>query len=160
MASRQNTLSETRLVAEFLAARFPTSHTMQHVRVGAIPTDLAPSGLTSAELSALGVWRRWVDAIAVEDRRLWVIEGGLVPDPGDVSRLQLYLRLIRATPELQQWWDLPARGLLVYAVLDPAVGMMAAEAGLVVEIYRPPWIDQYFAQRRPRDNRSPVAGVG
>ena len=144
------------MLSEWLAVRYADRRILQRFRVGSVHPDLAIPGLTDSEMRMVGVWRRWVDAIVIGDGELLVVEAGVVPDPGDVSQLSLYLRLLPATPELADYRKWPAHGVLLYAVDDPVTRQLAAEAGHVVEIYRPSWVDQYLEQLWPRQRRAPL----
>lgn len=151
-----NTMAESRLVSGYLADRWPGFRTLQRVRVGTIPADLYRDGLDEAELRALGVWRRWVDALIVAPPDLHVVEAGIIAAPGDLSQLQLYLRLVPETPDLAEFAGLRVRGRLVYAVPDPVLEDMARQAGIACERYSPPWVTEYLARRRFRDRRPPL----
>ena len=154
---RRWTGAETRLVAEYLPLRWPGRRHLQRVRVGRIPSELPTDALAPEELRMLGVWRRWVDAMVVDPPVLWVIEAGVVPDPGDISRLGLYLRLLPDTPELSDLLRLRPRGRLLYAVDDPVLARMAVEAGYEYEVWTPSWVPDYLRSRRPAHRRAPLS---
>lgn len=147
---------ETRLVAEFLAVRFPDARTMQRVRLGTIPGELPADGLEPAELRLLGTWRRWADALVIMPEELVLIEGAVRPDPGDVSQLELYMHLLPLTPELEELRSRPARGLLLYAIDDPVIRRLAADRNFTVEIFRPAWVEEYLSTLYPRKQRAPL----
>lgn len=149
--------AESRLVSEFLAVRFPDARTMQRVRVGRIPRELALDGLSPAEVRMLGIWRRWVDAIVFTDRDVTLIEAAVRPNPGDVSQLELYMHLFPMTPEFAEYKNTPLRGMLVYAIPDPVIEVLAARRGYTVQIYHPPWVDDYFAKFAARMKRAPLS---
>lgn len=155
-ASGQKVMAESRLVSEYLADRWPGRRHLQRVRVGGIPAGLTVDDLDPAELVALGVWRRWVDALVVDPPSLHVIEAGLVASPGDLSQLQLYLRLVPQTPELSDLATLQLKGRLVYAIADPVLTAMAREQGIACETYCPPWVGPYLAERHHRHRRPPL----
>ena len=148
---------ESKLVSEFCAIRYPDRRTIQRVRVGQIPTDLDVAGLDPSEIRMLGVWRRWVDAIVVDPPLLRVIEAAMLPDPGDISQLELYMHLIPMTPDLEEFMDLTPVGLLVYAIDDPMIHRLAADRGYGVEIYQPAWLKQYLDRVFPRERRAPLS---
>lgn len=150
---------ESKLVAEFAAVRYPDKRTIQRVRVGQIPSEIDVEGLDPAEIRMLGVWRRWVDLVIVDPPFLRVIEAAMLPDPGDISQLDLYMQLIPATPELQEFIDLEPRGMLVYAIDDPVIRRLAADRGYTVEIYQPAWLSQYLERVFPRERRAPLSAL-
>jgi len=132
---------------------------LQRVRVGQIPAELDTDGLEEAEIRMLGVWRRWVDLLIVDPPYLRVVEAAMIPDPGDVSQLELYLYLIPKTPDLEEFVDLRPVGLLVYAVDDPTIRRLASDRGYAVEIYQPAWLGQYLARVFPRERRAPLSQI-
>ena len=152
-----NVLAESRLVSEYLADRWRGFRTLQRVRVGTLPAELRFQDLTAAELRMVGVWRRWVDAIVVAPPVLWVIEAGIIASPGDLSQLEMYLRLVPETPELQEFASLAPTGRLVYALPDPVLTVMARERGIACEEYAPMWVADYLQTRRERQRRAPLA---
>lgn len=160
MAKRSWTPVETQLVSEFCAVRYPDREVWQKVRVGQIPDELPVEGLEPSEVKMLGVWRRWVDAIVFDDHRLILIEGAVVPNPGDISQLELYLRLCPMTPELYEFRTWPMQGMLVYGVDDPVVRELAARRTLAFELYQPAWLGQYLSRLFPRHRRAPLSQIG
>jgi hypothetical protein len=147
---------EARLLSEYLAVTVPAARIMQRVRVGSLHPSLDIPGLTPEERRLAGVWRRWVDAIVDTGHELILVEAAVNPDPGDVSQLDLYMRLFPGTPELQEFAGRPVRGLLVYAIDDPTLRAMAAERGFTVAIYRPRWVDAYVLTLAARRRRAPL----
>jgi len=158
-ARREWSPVESKLVGEFAATRYPNCRTLQRVRVGQIPGDLDVAGLDEAEIRMLGVWRRWVDLLIVDPPVLRVVEAAMMPDPGDVSQLELYLHLLPSTPELQEFMDLRPVGMLVYAIDDPVIRRLAADRGYTVQIYQPVWLAQYLERIFPRERRAPLSAL-
>jgi hypothetical protein len=148
---------ESRLLSEFLAVRFPGLRTLQRARVGRIPAELDDQTDSPAVRAMTGVWRRWVDAIVIGNHKITIIEAGIVPDPGDVSRLEMYLDLFPRTPEFQPYALWQRTGLLVHAVADPVVEALAARRGILVHVFTPPWVRDYLTSLYPRKSRAPLA---
>jgi len=146
---------ESRLLSEWLAVRFPDAHVIQHVRVGTYRPAIDITGLTPEEIRALSVWRRWVDAVVLQDHLVTLIEASVIPDVGHVAELELYLELWPMTPEYAEWRDVPTEGLLLYAVDDPVVRELAARRTIGVEVYHPPWVDEYLRRLPPRKRQAP-----
>lgn len=153
---RQRLQVETRLVGEYLAERYPDARTFQRCRIGPLPPGLPTAGLSEAETRTLWVWRRWVDAIAVVDHRVILIEAGLLPDLGDISKLVGYMRMFRGSPDWQEYRDWPLEGELVWAVDDPVGRRLALDAGLRVVLFHPAWVDEYLATLAARHRRAPL----
>lgn len=146
---------ETRLVAEYLAWRWPHVRTQQRVRLGRVPHELPRDGLSPEEFRALGVWRRWADAVVFARLGTIIIEAGIIPDPGDCSKLEHYVDLFHETPEFQDRHSLPVRGHLLYAVDDPLLHRLADRHGLTMEVWTPAWVGPYLDSRSPSQRRAP-----
>jgi hypothetical protein len=155
--AKQYQPAETRLLAEYLAARYSHALVMERVRLGTISPRVQGVVLTDAEIRALGTARRWADAVIVEPDLLTVVEASIIPGPGKISQLQVYFQLVAHTPELQPYVGRPQRGLLLWAVDDPVSRRVAAAAGLLVDLYHPDWVDVYLAAKQPRYRQAPRA---
>jgi len=147
---------EMRLVSEYLAANYADYTTQTRVRLGSVHSDLHPEKLSPAELRAVGVWRRWADAIVVMPDRLILIEAAIRPNPGDISQLELYEHLLPKTPELAEHSGKRIEKVLLYALEDPVIVAMARERGIRVVYFRPAWVEEYLAILYPRERRSPL----
>lgn len=145
---------EEEMLAEYLATRWPQTRVLTRVRLGPVKPEGQDPTLTAEEQKLLGsVWRRWADAVLITDTELIVVEAKLIPDPRDVSQLELYLHLAAVTPELAEVRHLPRRGLLVFGVDDPFTSRLAAGHGLSVEIFRPSNWGAWLRSKRDREKR-------
>jgi hypothetical protein len=149
---------ERRLLAEWLALRYPDARIQQQVRLGAYQPTIATKDLDRSELKALGVWRRYADAIVFHHTALILIEASIPADVGYVSRLHLYRRLIPLTPELAEFVTLPVVMLYLCAIEDPVVTAMAREAGIRVEVHQPPWVADFIGTLERNKQRPPKSG--
>ncbi len=156
--ARGYTQREGRLVTEWVTAAFPQAHVAYRVRLGAFDPSLADTALTDAQLRALGVFRRYVDALVLERDRVHLVEGKILSRPGALEQLELYARLFPLTPAYQAYRDLPLVQHLVVAVRDPVVEGMARERGVLFHEYHPAWVDEYLQQLRPRDRSPSLSG--
>jgi len=147
---------ETRLLAEYLATKYPAATHLTRVRVGSYRPDLELQGYSPAETRALGVWRRWADAVVVEPAKVTIVECSVLPQIGKAAQLWLYMQLWPKTPEHAALKDLPFSGLLVYAVPDPTINQFAALLGFSVELFRPGWVDTYLSTLAARTTRAPL----
>ncbi len=147
---------ERRLLAEWLARRYPHDRVQQQVRLGAITPTIGTEELTPSELAALGMFRRFADALVYRPDRLVLIEASIPPHPGYISQLLLYRRLVPLTPELVSFHALPVEPVYLVAIEDPVVTALARDAGIRVEVFRPAWVLGYLAERAGRRGR----GVG
>jgi len=147
---------EMRLVAEYLAKHYPGYETLTRVRLGSVREDLVSSEFTEAELRAVGVWRRWADAVVVMPDRLVLIEAKIRPSPGDISQLELYEHLLPFTPELADHKHKRIEKVLLWALNDEVVAAMARQRGIRVVMFKPSWVDDYLATLYPRERRAPL----
>jgi len=147
---------ELQLVAEYLVKEYPGAIHMLRVRLGGLHPSLDSETLTDPEKRLLSPFRRWADAIVIKDDEMVLIEAAIMPEPGDVSKLELYSRLVYSTAELEEYRDLPLVGELVYAIEDPLVIVMARERGFRVKYFRPKWVDDYLKERAERMRRAPL----
>lgn len=151
---------EMRLVSEYIARYYPNSITMTRVRLGPTHPELLGEGLSQEEINMLKAWRRWADAIVITRAKLYLIEGAILPDPGDVSKLILYEYLLRYTPELQQYLDRDIVKVLLLAIQDPVLERIARPAGIQVVYYCPDWVREYIRSLAQRKQRAPLTYLG
>jgi hypothetical protein len=147
---------EMRLVAEYLAKNYPNNETRTRVRVGSIHPELKPEQLSPAEKRAVGVWRRWADALVIMRHKIILIEAAIRPSPGDISQLELYKHLLPKTPELADHKGKTIEMVLLFALEDPVIVELARERGIKVVYFHPPWIDDYLKLLYPRERRAPL----
>jgi hypothetical protein len=149
---------ERRLLSEWLALRYPDQETWQQVRLGAFQQTIANAQLDITELRALGVWRRYADALVFKESSLLLIEASLVSEPGYISQIELYARLIPLTPELEVFWAWPIEMLYLVALEDPVVTANARDRGIRIEVFTPIWIPDYFAGLEKRKSVATRSG--
>ena len=147
---------ERRLVSEWTRLTFPNAHVKEAVRLGAVEPALQDAHLSENELRAMGVFRRWVDALVVEPHVVHLIEGKIRNQPGALEQLDLYERLLPLTPELHDIRHLPVRKHLVWVIRDTVVESLARDRGILVHEYHPPWVDDYLKLLEPRHRRPPA----
>jgi len=150
---------EMRLLSEFLAEHYQGVEYRTRIRLGKIQPRLDGKYITEEERLNLGTFRRWADALVILPDRLILIEAKIRPQPGVISQLQLYKRLLPNTPELQRFRDRPLEMLLVYAIRDDLLISMAREEGIRCIQYRPAWVDEYLKELYPRERRATRSGL-
>lgn len=151
---------EEEMLGEYLAAYHPECRVMTRVRLGPIQPLTLAEVLSPEEVRMVGnQFRRWADAVCVEAGRLLVIETKMMPDPRDISQLQLYLDLIDVTPEFQELAKLPRTGILVWPIDDPYSHALATKHGLEVRIFKPSHFAQWLSTIRARESRPARTGL-
>lgn len=148
---------ETRLVSEYIAKFWPDHSYGTHVQLGTLQPRLKGRWSTEQTQRLLGVFRRWCDGLVFLPDRILLIEGKILPQPGVISQLELYERLIPKTPELAEYKYKPIEKVLVCGIDDPQVTEMARERGIKVVVFQPPWLDAYLdalyaRERTPSQN--------
>lgn len=146
---------ELRLVSEYITEYYPKYRSYTRVRLGAIHPGLEPEKYLPAERKMIGVWRRWADAIIIRHRDLILIEAAIRPEPGDISKLLLYERLIPYTPEFYDYKTWPVIKELVYAIEDPLIVSMCREVNIRPRKFKPKWVDEYLKTLFFRERRAP-----
>jgi len=145
--------------AEFVAAYVDTFYSGERalfrVSLGAIETELPTEELTAEEMAILGRTRRWADCVVIRTNELVLIEGALRPALGDVSTLQGYSRMLKVTPELLDYRDLPIKMELVGCIYDPVVDQLCREAGIRYVTWTTPEALDYINRLAPRFRKSP-----
>lgn len=149
---------ERRLVAEWLASRYPDAYTEQNVRLGSMPLEFGNQDLDPMEAKLVhNAFARWADAIVYLDDRVIVVEGKIVAHPVALGQLQLYKRLLPFTPTIALAPRARIELRLVYGVPDELVVAMAREQGIEVEQFKPAWVDEYLNTRFHRQRGAPLA---
>lgn len=146
-----------RMLSEWLVKTYPKDYYVTRVRLGRVPAVLITADMPEEEARMLGVWRRWADALVIKPDRLILIEAAIRPDPGDISKLQLYASLLPCTTEYEEHKDKPIELLLLYSLEDPVIVALAREQGIRTVYYKPAWLSDYLAILYPRERRAPLS---
>lgn len=144
-----------RMISEWLAQEYPQADYKTQIRLGRIQPRLAGQFISDEEVRMLGSFRRFADAMVFLPDRLVLIEAAIRPDPGDISKLELYLELIPNTPELAEFAHLPVEVVLLYAMPDDVLLYLARKKGFRLAYFRPAWVEEYLAELYPREQRAP-----
>jgi len=149
---------ESRLVSEWVYATFPQAHVIFRAYLGAFDAALQDAAKSEAELRALGVWRRYADALVALPDEVHLVEAKVRGTPGVLEQLDLYARLFPLSPDYQHLLGRTVVRDLVWAIADPVIEGMARERGIRVHLFHPPWVDEYLATLRPRDRTPTLPG--
>lgn len=150
--------AETRLLNEYLRDRYPDAVTLVKPRLGAFPAGLIRDTTDDAERRFASNFRRWADAIVIEDEQLIVIEA-VMWDPGrKVGQIQAYIKLVPHTPELEEYHGLPIVGEIVTAQHDPLAQEVIEDAGFRYVHYEPEWMEEWLSLYPARKRRPAFTG--
>jgi len=147
---------ETRLVLEWLAATYPKSHWMTHVRLGSMPAGLATDNLDDQQAMMVhSTFARWADAVVALPDRTLLVEAKVVLHPNALAQLMVYRRLAPYTPGLSIRVDLPIEPVVLYARPDEVVLQLAAELRITAVRYDPDWVEEYLRSLALRKSSAP-----
>ena len=152
------TLGEMLMLSEYVAHEYPGARAFLRLGLGTIETVVTMPGLEAADLGQFKGLRRYADAVIILPTELILLEAKMRAEPGAIAQLGLYARLVPLTPELQPYLDRPLVKELVFAIPDPVVSLLAADAGVRIKTYRPAWLAQWSAERNRRKSRVPRTG--
>ncbi len=146
---------EQQFLGEWMARFRPDARVLTHVRLGPIRPALQGVTLTALEMAALGLWRRWADALVILPDRLELVEAKILQSPTQNAQLELYAHLLPDTPELVEFRGRRIDKVALVALEDPAATFLARSVGIQVVVWRPPWIGKWMDARGPRASRAP-----
>jgi len=144
---------EMQMLAEWIAKTQQGKRVLQRVRLGSPSSSVPTAEMGPEEMAMVGVWRRWADAVILEDKGVTIVEAAIRPQPGKISQLELYAMLFPHTPEMEAWKGLPISLLLLYAIEDPATILLARGRGILCIEYKPSWLPAYLDILMPRERR-------
>lgn len=150
---------EMRLVSEYIAKTYPGESFKMNVRLGSLHPRLQGRFLSEAEQRMVGVFRRYADGLIFLQNEVILIEAAIRPQPGKISILELYKRLIPMTPDLAEIKDKPVRMVLLCAIDDPVMTQLAREKGIEVVMFRPQWVDEYIETLYPREQTATLTSL-
>lgn len=136
---------ETQFLAEWINEFHPHERVMFRVRLGKIKRDSLPQDLDESEIKMLSVYKYWADAIIIRSDELILVEAKLKPSTAVIGQIMLYRKLIKETPDLEPYWHLPIRAVLLQATYEGYVNEMCESMGIQVIYWCPPWVKDYLA---------------
>lgn len=152
----------TRLIREWAALRYPGAPMTEQLRLG--PTEEMAVGvvISPAYVNALRVTNWYADGVLQTPDEILVIESKMKPNPGAVGQVLFYMRLAITTPALLESLHKPLVPVVLFAERDDTVATFAKQLGCRVEVYSPPWLEEYlskvqFRYRSPGSNSAPTA---
>jgi hypothetical protein len=135
---------EGRLIAEYIAEKFPGARVTFGCPLGPIPEKMiATLGPRKALRFARGL-RPEVDALAIQDHKLIMVEAKIQRWVDGIAKLPVYKSLVPTTPELEPYWHYEVEMRLCFPWTSETIEEAARNAGVVLDIFHPPWIDDYL----------------
>ena len=144
---------------EWLMKTYPPGTWQTNVRLGAPSEELLSRIRTPEEARALKPWMAQADAVVILSDKVVIVEALVRPEWWKIFQLHQYAKLFKHTPEFAEHWHKPLELVLLTTQDSPFHLKMAAEYGVRVVIYRPPWLEPYMASLRPRTRRPPGSHI-
>ena len=135
---------ETRMLSEWIGEHFPNSRVLLQVKVGIVEPRGPLGPLTPAERRAIGVNRRYADAIIIEPERLVLIEASVKAKAAKLGDLLVYSQAIPFTEELEEFRNLPIQAVLLSGIEDMFLRMTAEKMGFEFHVFQPVWLTEYL----------------
>lgn len=137
---------ERRLIAEYIAEKFPKARVIFGCRLGPAPEKLiATLGPRKALRVARGM-RPEVDAIVIQDHKLIMVEAKILKWIDGIAKLPLYKNLVATTPELEAFQGFDIEMRLCFPWFSETIEAAANSLGVILDIYHQPWIDEYLTE--------------
>lgn len=113
------------------------------------PTPQIPNGqyVDPKYLPALRAFNRYADLVGISRGEIQVVEAKMMADPGAISQLQHYVDLVRTTPLIRTYPNQIVTPILLWAIDDPIISQRAQAAGIRVEIFTPPWVNEWLKRK-------------
>ena len=142
MSVRQYTARETRWVAEYVQLRFPKSFNDGKYMFQ------VPLGPLSEGFSARMAPR--VDAVVLGEGYTVLLEGDIEKPMSALGDLIHYRDLFHSTKRFSDRHRYKLDGILLIPEVDSNVILQAEKQGVMVETFKPEWLQEYMVQRRGR----------
>lgn len=137
---------ERRLIAEYIAERFPQERVILGCPLGQAPERLiATLGERKALRVARGL-RPEVDALVIKDHQLIMVEAKIQRWVDGIAKLPLYKSLVPTTPELEPYRNYEIEMRLCFPWHSDTIEIAARNLGVILDVYHQPWIDEYLEE--------------
>ena len=144
MSRRPYKQRERRYVLEYVAEKFPDrDFVLYNAPIGPPPEELSKAH-PEVPLAHFRRWRLFADAVVGWHGLLILIEAKLRNPKLGLGYLLQYEPLVKQTPELKAYMQRPLQLRLVTCRQDPRVITPAAAHGVIVDIFKRPWAEEYL----------------
>ena len=104
-------------------------------------------------------FNRRVDAAIITEAEVIIVEACMYNATEKVGRLEEYLMLAPASPELLPYRGRPLVALLLTGQHDPIAEVLCKRRGFRYVYWEPLWINEFYAAYPDRRRRAPHAGM-
>ena len=144
MARAEYKQRERRYVPEYVNEKYPDRVAVfYNMAVGPAPEELWKKH-PEVSIDHFRRWRFWIDAVVILRDRMILVEGKIRTPAEGLGQLLLYRELLKDTPEMNPYRNLPIYMLLVTPRPDPRVIGVAATLGIQIDIWTKPWVQEYL----------------
>ena len=140
--ARKSQQVETRMVSEYMLAKYANFPFTLGVPLGSVPEHLAEKEGSARALGLMRPYRPEVDAVVYLPRFLVLIEAKVWNILNGLAKLPFYKSLVPITPELQEYKDREVIMHLVVGWTNANLEHMARDAGVEVHVFNPPWLQE------------------
>lgn len=135
---------EKRLIAEYIAERFPKDRVIFGCPLGPVPERLiATMGFRKAMRVARGL-RPVVDALVIRDHHLILVEAKILKWLDGISKLPVYRGLVPSTPELEEFKEYSTEMILCTPWISETIDAASEVVNVKIDIFCPGWIQDYL----------------
>jgi hypothetical protein len=156
---RRHLFAETRLLMEYLAEVYVGSEWYVQFAVGSDPEIVGVHLENEAERRLARRFNRRVDALVVTPEELVVIEATMYRPSEKIGRLQEYLLLLPATPDVVQWMPRRVVGEILTGQDDGVARVLCDRLGFRYTLRTPDWLRDFWELYPDRRRRAPHAGM-
>ena len=137
---------DRRYVVEYVNEKFPDRRFVWYnAAVGPVPEALVKAH-PEVSLKHFKRWRRYADAIVIMQDRIILIEGELRRPVEGLGELLMYRDIIKQSPELKPYINLPLEVRLIIPRPDPMVINTASAQGIIVDVFYRDWVGDYLRE--------------
>lgn len=153
--ARRRAQQSTTLLHEWSEMQVWTRQPLYEERLGPTVQLTVGQHVTPALEAMLRRSNWYADLIAYPPGAIWVVESKMDPDPGAIGQALFYARLVMQTPALRERVTAPILPVVLFAVDDSDVRSFAAQQGVSMHVYTPPWYEDYLVTTRYRRRLPP-----
>lgn len=155
---RRATQASTRLLHEWAVMQPWDQQPFYELRLGQTKQHTNGLALTPELEEMLRNSNWYADLVGPSQGVLLVIEAKIVASPAAIGQLEHYVQLVWSTPKLREFLNRPIVPVLLCAVDDSMIHQSAMNKGIRIEVFSPPWIQEYLKTKHFRRRFSNPSG--
>jgi hypothetical protein len=148
--ARLSRFASTRLLHEWAQMQQWDAGPWYELRLGPTPQVTGGGYVAPNFARMLSVFNRYADLVGISRGEIMVVEAKMQFDPGAISQVQHYVDLVMSTERLKMYPTRVVSPVILVAIDDPIVHQRATAAGIRVELFTPPWVNEWLQRRYPQ----------